>query len=130
MTIENQSTRNNADENVENEIPKMANVDDSCPDWAITLIDQLRQVEIILGNIPKAIEWQSSMLKDVNKRIDAEQSGPITEEHSELLFGRITRGLIKEGFSATDIATFINARIGYKGGPKYCSEVEINETLN
>ena len=130
MTIDNQSTRNTNNEAAELEEAKMPNVDDKCPDWAITMIDQLRQVEIILGHVPKAIEWQSQMLKDVNKKILAEQAGPISDEHSELLFGRVSRGLIKEGFTAAEICTFMNARIGYKGGPKYCDESEVQDALN
>ena len=129
MTMSDQSTKNAKNEMAEEEA-KMPNVDDACPDWAVTIIDQLRQVEIILGNVPKAIEWQSSMLKDVNKKIFAEQAGPISEEHAELLFGRVARGLVKEGFSKEDICTFINARIGYKGGPKYCDESEVQDALD
>ena len=75
------------------------------PKWTISvqigrllLLSQLRQVEIILGNVPKAIEWQSDLLKDVNKKIFAEQAGPISDEHSELLFSRVARGLVKEAF--------------------------------
>lgn len=108
----------------------MQKIDANCPDWAITMIDQLRQIEIFLGHIPKAIEWQSELLKDINKKIFAEQHGSISEDHSELLFGRISRGLHKEGFSTEEIATYINARIGYKGGPKYCSPAEVLESLN
>jgi hypothetical protein len=112
------------------EAPEMPKVDDKCPDWAITIIDQLRQVEIILGNVPKAIEWQSSLLKNVNKKILAEHAGPISEELSEMLFSRVARGLVKEGFSPDDIAMFINARIGYKGGPNYCSSEEVKDALD
>jgi len=114
---------------VENDHVKQPNVDDSCPDWAVSTIDQLRQVEIILGNVPKAIEWQSSLLKDVNKKIFVEREGPITEAHSELLFRKIARGLNQEGFSTTDICMFINARIGYVGGPMYCDETEVIDSL-
>lgn len=104
-------------------------VDDLCPDWAITMIDQLRQIEIHLGNIPKALEWESSHLKDVTKKVFAEDQGVITEHHSEVLFGKIVSGLSREGFSAAEIEVFMNARIGYKGAPVYCSVEEINEVL-
>ena len=121
---------NSSDKSQEEQMAAMPKVDDKCPDWAITVIDQLRQVEIILGNVPKAIEWQSDLLKDVNKKIFAEQAGPISDEHSELLFSRVARGLVKEGFSPDEISVFINARIGYKGGPQYCNADEVKDALD
>ena len=125
MKIENNSTDNAA----EDEFQEQRAIDDACPDWAVTMIDQLRQIEIILGNVPKAIEWKSSLLKNVNKKVFAENEGPISEYHAELMFTKIVKGLVEEQFSISEISTFINVRIGYKGGPKYCNENEVSRAL-
>lgn len=101
-----------------------------CPDWSKVMIDQLLQVEIFLGNIPKSLEWSSERLEQVQRKLYSEEKGTITEEVAEILFRRIAKGLKSEGFSEVDIAQFINDRVGFKGGPKYCNAVDISEALS
>jgi hypothetical protein len=100
-------------------------VSDGCPEWAQVMIDQLLQVEIFLGNIPKVLEWSSERVDAIQRKVYADEKGAITEEVAELLFGRIVKGLTMEGFSEERIIQFVNARIGYKGGPKYCGPDDI-----
>ena len=103
--------------------------DDRCPEWAAKQIAQLREVEVYLGNIPKALEWESSHLNDVAKRSLSKEHSAITERTSELVFSKIVKSLNHEGFSLDEIESFINTRISYKGGPKYCSRLEVEEAL-
>ena len=100
-------------------------VSDGCPEWAQVMIDQLLQVEIFLGNIPKVLEWSSERVDAIQRKVYADEKGAITEEVSELLFSRIVKGLTMEGFSPDQIIQYVNLRIGYKGGPKYCGSDDL-----
>ncbi|NRA43932.1 MAG: hypothetical protein HRU09_03135 [Oligoflexales bacterium] len=104
-------------------------IDDRCPEWAAKMIAQLREVEVYLGNIPKALEWESSHLNDVAKRSLSKDHSAINEQTSELVFAKIVKSLHHEGFSSSEIEQFLNSRIAYKGGPKYCNSSEIEEVL-
>ena len=101
-----------------------------CPEWAQVMIDQLLQVEIYLGNVSKGLEWSSERLESVLRKVYSEEKGAITEDVAELLFSRIVRGLRTEGVSDEKIAEFMNARIGYKGGPKYCDASDVKAVLS
>lgn len=106
---------------------KMSNITDSCPKWAIETIEQLRQVEIYLGNIPKALAWESSHLADVMKRTFNKDEAVFSEEKADLIFRKIVKGLLQDGFTSHEIAEFVNSRIGYQGGPRYCNSQDVEE---
>lgn len=101
-------------------------INDQCPPWAEEMIEQLRQIEIFLGHIPKSLAWESSHLDDVVKRAFHKSEAVFDEQKSELVFQRITKGLLKENYTKEQIAAFINRRIGYTGGPKYCDPNDID----
>jgi hypothetical protein len=103
---------------------------DNCPDWAASMIEQLRQVEIFLGNIPKGLAWESSHLDEVSKRSFAKDNATFDEGKADLVFRRIVKGLHGEGFTLELITEFVNRRIGYKGGPKYCDINDVNEVVS
>ena len=88
----------------------------ACPDWASELIEQLLQVEILLGNLPPNTEWKS---QGVSKFL-SENPSLIREDHAEFLFGKIVKKLRSDGFSNDEILTFINERIFLQNGPAYC----------
>jgi hypothetical protein len=94
------------------------------------MIDQLLQVEIYLGNVSKGLEWSSERLESVLRKVYAEEKGAITEDVAEILFARIVKGLRMEGVSDDLIAEYMNARIGYKGGPKYCDASDVKAILS
>jgi hypothetical protein len=104
---------------------------DGCPVFVERMIDQLREVEIILGNVPKALEWRSEHVAAISKSVIEEVTTTFTNHHTEIMFDRIVHRLRQDGFAADAIMGFINARIGYKGGPQYCSleEVELAYSL-
>lgn len=101
-------------------------IKDQCPSWAEEMIEQLKQIEIFLGHIPKSLAWESNHLNDVVKRTFLKEEAVFDEHKSELVFQRITKGLLKENYTKEQIADFINRRIGYKGGPKYCDPSDID----
>ncbi|MFK7826836.1 MAG: hypothetical protein AB8G05_22020 [Oligoflexales bacterium] len=102
---------------------------DHCPEWAIKLIAQLREVEVYLGNIPRTLEWKSSHLSDIAKRSLSNDYSAINEQTSELVFNKIVKSLFQEGFDTAEIELFINNRISYGGGPRYCDRSEIELAL-
>lgn len=97
------------------------------PKWAEDAIDQLRQVEIVLGHLPKGDSHLSTRLKQLMDKLESEAA--ITEETSEFLFRRIARGLHSAGLSAEEIADAINRVVNYPGGPKYCDSSEVSDAL-
>ena len=104
---------------------KSTKFEDNCPSWAHEQIVYLMQVEIFLGNIPKEKNWDSNLVSSISKKLFSQESASINENTSEFLFKRIVKGLKKDNFTAFDIATMINNRISYKGGPPYCDEEHV-----
>lgn len=98
---------------------------DQCPSWACSLIEQLLSLEMQLGNIPPAADWSEEMVENLQKRLS--EAPAVSEESTQVLFQQISQSLKKAGFGSKDIAGFINARIGYVGGPPYCSAAEVDE---
>lgn len=98
---------------------------DNCPSWAKALIEKLLLLEMELGNIPPASDWSEEMLEKLQKR--AAENPEANSDVCQQLFERIGQGLKKDGFSSQQIAAFINARIGYSGGPAYCNASEVDE---
>ena len=102
---------------------------DGCPDWAEDLIAKLREMEILLGNIPDSLAWKSEHLNKVAKRAFAKEEAVFDDSKAEFLYKRIVRGLTEESFTPDTIAAMMNARIAYKGGPRYTSADEVLEAL-
>ena len=104
-------------------------IKDHCPAWAEDLNSKLREVEVILGNIPNSLAWKSEHLKKVSERTFAKEEAVFDDKKAEFIYKRIVRGLHDEHFTETQIAQMINARIGYKDGPPYTNEQEVCEAL-
>ncbi|MEZ4743005.1 MAG: hypothetical protein R3B45_11245 [Bdellovibrionota bacterium] len=102
---------------------------DDCPEWAEEEIVKLQLMEIALGNIPSTAEWQSQHLAEVQKKVFSDISAPNTNEDIDRHFNKIARKLSIDGFDASKITNFINNRVGYKGGPKYCTVDEVLEAV-
>lgn len=105
-------------------------IKDSCPVWADELIFSLKQIEIYLGNIPEALAWESSHVEKIAKRAFQKQEAVFNEEKADLVFRKIVKGLASEGYSVETMEQFVNARIGYKGGPPYCNHIDISDALS
>jgi hypothetical protein len=104
---------------------------DQCPAWAHSLIVQLKELEIRLGNIPESLTWQTGDLDTLAARVQGETDLLDTEhDMSETLFRKIVHQLAREDFEPEEIATFINSRVGYKGGPPYCNAAEVRAELS
>ena len=106
-------------------------ISDSCPPWAQTLIANLRDLEIQLGTIPENLSWTTRDISEVATRIFKSEENAIhlEETMSEQLFRKIASDLSEADFTPDEIARFINARVGYKGGPPYCSAAEVLEAI-
>ncbi len=100
-----------------------------CPEWAQEMIGTLRNCEVLLGNIPRDLEWDSKYVKEVAHRSFLFESLPISEPLVELVFKKIVTRLTQEGFSYEEIAAFINQRVAYQNSPPYCSAEEVKESL-
>lgn len=102
---------------------------DNCPEWASEKIDQLRQIEVFLGNIPKTADWKSNHCKDIMKRSFEKEVQVFDDAKAELVFKRIVKSLANEGFNIETIVGFFNTRIDYENGPVYCDASEVSEAL-
>lgn len=93
-------------------------------------LGQLLQVEVILGNIPKAPGFVSDQLVKVNNRSFFASEQPITEALAEQLFEKIVKKMAEEGCDLKTIETAVNERVRYEESPPYCNQAEILEALN
>ena len=100
-----------------------------CPPWAVEMIANLRNCEVLLGNIPRDFEWDSKYVKEVAQKTFIYESLPVSEQLVDLVFKKITTQLTQEGFSCEEIADFINERIRYHNSPRYCSAEEVAGSL-
>lgn len=90
---------------------------------------ELKSIEIKLGNLPSEI-WT---VGDLQKRAfdDAShQNMSQLNNRSESLFVEICEALDEIHFTHAEIAAAVNASLKFDGGPKYCSETEVNEALS
>jgi len=104
-------------------------IKDGCPEWAEDLILKLREVEILLGNIPDSLSWKSEHLSKVSERAFAKEEAVFDDKKAEFIYRRIVRGLDDEGFEPEQIAAMINARVGYKEGPPYTNSQEVQDAM-
>jgi len=112
---------------------KPQEIADGCPPWAVELILKIRELEIQLGNIPAGKAWQTlENLEKLQERVfgDDEEAQRLDEETVERIFRKVAIGLMEEGFTSEKIAGFVNARVGYDGGPPYCSSSEVRDVLS
>lgn len=103
---------------------------EKCPMWAEELIEYLRKVEVYRGTIPDNPNWQDETLKSLAGRITSEELSVFDDDKLEFLFKKIAVKLTEAGFSASDIAGFINERVRLAHGPRYCSAEEVEASLN
>jgi hypothetical protein len=104
-------------------------VKDACPSWAVDQIKALYLLEVSQGNIPSSPEWRSNFVDEVHGRVFGGASENQDSRTTEILFDRIVRGLAADKISAEDTMAFINSRVGYVGGPKYCNLEEVRAAL-
>ena len=102
---------------------------DLCPAWAELSIEQLRQVEVLLGNITDGPSWSSSFLKKVSERTYFTKEQVFDERKVEYIFQTIVKKLSEENFSPQTVADFINKRIPKTNNLNYCSEEEVIAAL-
>jgi hypothetical protein len=111
--------------------PSTQPVTDLCPAWANLLITELRAMEVLLGNIPATDEWQTADMEALHRRLSGDtEDEAATEDRTAILFKKICVGLARENFEPQEISDFVNARIYYKGGPRYCNAKEVEEALH
>src|SRR3989338_8232238 len=104
-------------------------IKEGCPKRAEDLILKLREVEVLLVNVPDSLAWRSEHLSKVSERAFAKDEAVFDDKKAEFIYRRIVRGLDDEGFEPEQITGMINARIGYQGGPPYTSSQEVQEAL-
>jgi hypothetical protein len=98
------------------------------PESIVNKIIELRTLEITLGHLPPQ-EWS---MQDLNRRIndpDFPEYASQMERKTESLFAEIAHNLKAINFSAGETAAIVNSYLRYQGGPKYCNEAEVQETL-
>jgi hypothetical protein len=108
---------------------------DTCPDWAASLIQKILVLEVELGTIKNPSltsddpNWSTSSLDRLTKiagQLDRQHLDNI-EEEVQTLFAKISRGLLSEGFSAVEVAEFINKRVPTGCRLPYCNASEVQE---
>ena len=105
-------------------------IDDHCPKWADKMLINLFEMERFLGNIPSTEGWKSNYVEEVQAKADSVKISGFKEADSEFVFSRVVNGLVDENFPPEEIMQFINSRIGYEGGPKYCTLEEVKEAID
>lgn len=105
-------------------------IPDGCPQWAVDLILSLRDFEIQLGNImpPKGGEKGDDYISKPLAEL-VQSSLDVTNASTEKLFATITQKLTESGYSTTQIAAFINARVAPEAKLPYCNDGEVREAL-
>ena len=101
-----------------------------CPTKIEVMIEQLRQVEVFLGNIPNHSSWSSSFVKKISERAFQTHEQVFDEHKVNYLFKQIVKHLNEEGFSIEDTRKFINERLKGSGKLNYCSNDDIVEAIN
>ncbi len=101
------------------------------PNWAKEKANELKQLEIHLGHLPKEKDWDMENLEALQKRVSQWQEADVSEEKTEVLFSQIVLGLTKEGFELEQICQFINEKLASShGGPSYCDLEEVKAALH
>ena len=106
------------------------NSNNTCPTRAEVLIEQLRQVEVFLGNIPDNLPWSSTFVNKISERTFLAHEQVFDEHKVNYIFRKIVKSLHKEGFSTEVITNFINRRLKSSNNLNYCSNNDVIEALN
>lgn len=91
-------------------------------------IFELKRIETELGHLPPE-SWAINELQRRTLDPDFPFHANQLEQQTELLFGDICDDLAELTFSPEQIADIINESLQYPGGPKYCNELEVQESL-
>ena len=102
----------------------------TCPAKAEVLIEQLRQVEVFLGNIPDSLSWSSTFVNKISERTFLAHEQVFDEHKVNYIFRKIVKNLHEEGFSTETITNFINRRLKSSHNLNYCSNNDVVEALN
>lgn len=103
---------------------------DRCPQWAVSLIGTLRDLEIRLGNLHPDSPWSEATLDSIMSRVDKDPEAIRFDENAvNELFKRLAFGLHDEGHSPETIAQFINSRLTAGQRLTYCNAAEVSEVL-
>jgi hypothetical protein len=103
---------------------------DRCPQWALSLIGTLRDLEIRLGNLHPDGPWSEATLDTIAARVDKDPEAVRFDENAvNELFKRLAFGLTDEGHTPETIAQFINSRLTAGQRLAYCSAAEVSEVL-
>ncbi|MBP9707908.1 MAG: hypothetical protein KBD78_09695 [Oligoflexales bacterium] len=101
-----------------------------CPDWAQEQLLKLRAIEINLGNIPDQQDFIAKDMRQLmNSLLQHDDVHAADSDFADLLFAKVAFALASDGYSHEQIANFVNARVGYKGGPPYCNVAEVAEAI-
>lgn len=100
------------------------------PAWAQRALAEIRNLEILAGNIPSHEDWQTRDLAQVLAQMSEDSDQQDDPNTVDALFSRLMKRLQQEGFSVEEMVSTVNANIGYKGGPPYCNAAEVLEALN
>lgn len=98
------------------------------PEALTSKILELKRLETELGHLPP----ESWAIKELQRRTldpDFPFHANQMEQQTELLFGDICDELAELDFTPAEIAELINGSLQYPGGPKYCNELEVAESL-
>lgn len=98
------------------------------PDNIKNKIIELKAIETQLGLIPPD-NWNVGELYSKYDNNTYQQSINQLEKQTEILFLEICEALYKLDYNYNEIAKEINAIVNYLGGPKYCNEEEVKQTL-
>lgn len=98
------------------------------PESVKAKIEELKRLETELGHLPP----ETWAIKELQRRTldpDFPFHAAQMEQQTELLFGDVCDELSELGLSPSEIANVINSTVQYPGGPKYCNELEVAESL-
>ena len=117
---------------LENE-PSTPESRDTCPEWANQMILKIRDLEVELGNLlppdqdESADSWWERPLDTLSNRLDAsgKESLDALEHAAERAFEKVSRDLVRLGYSYATIAQFINLRLTGNSRLKYCDASEV-----
>lgn len=91
-------------------------------------VEELKRLETELGHLPPE-QWAINELQRRTLDPDFPFHAAQMEQQTELLFGDICDELAELGLAPLAIADVINETVQYPGGPKYCNETEVAESL-
>lgn len=108
-------------------MPEVDSISDDCPVWAATLINRIKDLEIKLGNLLIPGEtWAQSDLTLLMERMGGQETNTQEAEVEDCFF-KVSRDLLRQGYSPEKIADYINNRVRGQSRLPYCSADEVAE---